>query len=151
MHLTQKELVALVSKIEDGAVLAVLVEIAVIANGTKSAFRRRNLERFVKRLSGEEYFLELIAKASAYTKEERKRAILEKNEEIKGLDPKDLLAGLFVIFIRGSGLVNGDEVSLRSLGSHDREILLRLLRAVFKDDQLLKAIYPDAQEPLKPL
>jgi len=143
--------VALVSKVEDGALLTVLVEVAVIANGTKSAFRRRNLERFVKRLSGEEYLLELIAKTSAYSKEERNRAILEKNEEIKGLDPKDLLAGLFVVFKKGSGLVNGGEVSLRSLGSHDREILLRLLRAVFKDDQLLKAIYPDAQEPLKPL
>ena len=142
---------ALVSKVEDGALLTVLVEVAVIANGTKSAFRRRNLERFVKRLSGEEYLLELIAKTSAYSKEERNRAILEKNEEIKGLDPKDLLAGLFVVFKKGSGLVNGGEVSLRSLGSHDREILLRLLRAVFKDDQLLKAIYPDAQEPLKPL
>jgi hypothetical protein len=108
VHLTQKELVTLVDKAECGAVLTALVEVAVIANGTKSAFRRGYLEKFVKRLSKEDYMQELVLKVSAYSKEDRKRAIQEKIEEIKALEPKDLLAGLFVVFKLGSGLVNGD-------------------------------------------
>jgi len=76
--------------------------------------------------------------------------LAEKREQLKQIPLQQILDGLMVAFRMGTGLFKEEKkTSIRPILSHHREIMLRLIRAIFKGQS--HVLLPGAADPPKPL